>query len=200
MSDLLDVNEIGEATSKPGVRFFKCQTAFDGNCLILSFNNCVGESVLTTKDLTSRLASDRATDKRVPIPGKQAKLLSFHLLVEAANTKRFRLSKIGGLRTSQEKFDFLLRAKEGRFLVLTNVTSVTQKRGTHDLSARNGQHWLAVSGDERLVIDSLARTLGPQRLTKQTLRRSTRAGVVKVYAVTRVQDLSASQSATLCES
>ena len=195
MSDLLDVKGDDKATSTSSVRFFKSQTAFDGNCLVLSFNNCVGDSVLTARDLTSRLASGRATDTRVPIPGKHAKLLSFHLLVEAANIKRFRLSKIGGLRTSQERFDFLLRARRGRFLVLTNVTSVTQKRGSHDLSARNAQHWLAVSGDERLVIDSLARTLGPQRLTRQTLRRSTRAGVVKIYAVTRVPDLSDSKSA-----
>ena len=146
--------------------------------------------MLTPGDLSARVGSERPPGNRVPIPGKQAKLLSFHLLVEAANIKRFRLSKIGGIRTSQDKFDFLLRTRRGRFLVLTNVASVTQKRGAHDLSARNGQHWIAVSSEEKLVIDSLARKLGPQRLTKQTLRRSTRAGVVKIYAVERVPELS----------
>ena len=197
MSDLVDVHVNGDEAVKPRARFFKSQTAFDGNCLVLAFNNCVGEPVLSSGDLTSRVGSDRPPGKRVPIPGKQAKLLSFHLLVEAANVKRFRLSKIGGIRTSQEKFDFLLRTRRGRFLVLTNVASVTQKRGTHDLSARNGQHWIAVSSEEKLVVDSLARSLGPQRLTKQTLRRSTRGGVVRIYAVERVPELSDKPSAKL---
>ena len=190
MSDLVDVHVNGDEAVKPRARFFKSQTAFDGNCLVLAFNNCVGRAVLTPGDLSARVGSGRPPVNRVPIPGKQAKLLSFHLLVEAANIKRFRLSKIGGIRTSQEKFDFVLRTRRGRFLVLTNVASVTQKRGTHDLSARNGQHWIAVSSEEKLVVDSLARSLGPQRLTKQTLRRSTRAGVVKIYGVERVPDLS----------
>ena len=94
MSDLFDVNANGDGAARPGVRFFKSQTAFDGNCLVLAFNNCVGESAVSASDLLSRVGSARLQGKRVPIPGKQTKLLSFHLLVEFANTKRFRLQRL----------------------------------------------------------------------------------------------------------
>ena len=70
--------------------------------------------------------------------------------------------------------------------MLTNVCAKTQKRGTHDLDARNEQHWVAVSADEGLVIDSLARSCGPQQRTEYTLRRATRQGIVKIYSVTRL--------------
>ena len=170
----------------PGKRYFKSQKSFQGNCLVLALNNALGETVVTTAELLARVKSGRAPGKRVPFPARRGKFLSLHLLVEAINSKRMRLTKVGNLRTPKEKFAFLLSADAGRFLVMTNVASKTQKRGTHDLNAREEQHWIAVSSDEKLVIDSLARNVGPQQLSEITLRRSTRAGIVKIYSIERL--------------
>ena len=167
-------------------RYFKSQNRFQGGCLILALNNALGETVITLPDLLARVKSQRAPGKRVPLPEKKGKLLSFHLLVEAVNLKRIQLTKIGYLRTPEDKFSFLLSTSHGRYMVLTNVVAKTQKRGTHDLDARNEQHWVAVSADEGLVIDSLARSCGPQQRTETTLRRATRQGIVKIYSVTRL--------------
>jgi len=166
-------------------RFFRSQTAFQGNCLLLSFHNALGREVLSPKDMFPRVRAERR-NKRIPMPGMGSKLLSFHILVEAANSHGIRLTRIGCLRSPKAKFDFLLSAVEGRFLVLTNVKVPHQGRGAHDLDERNAQHWVAVSGDERLVIDSLARNCGPQSLTEQALRRSVREGIVRVYSITQM--------------
>ena len=40
-----------------------------------------------------------------------------------------------------------------------------------------------VSKDENLVIDSLARNLGPQQLSETTLTRSVRDGILRIYEV-----------------
>ena len=61
--------------------------------------------------------------------------------------------------------------------------NAAQKHDGHDLTARNYRHWIAVSANEGLVIDSLARTLGPQSLSIATLRRSVRDGILRVYKI-----------------
>ena len=187
MSDLCGRDEVVPIqAAETGKRYFKSQFSFQGNCLVLALNNALGESVVKTSELLARVKSGRALGKRVSIPARRGKFLSLHLLSEVLNSKRIRLVKIGRLRTSDEKFSFLLSATQGRFLAMTNVRAKTQKRGTHDLNAREEQHWVAVSGDEKLVIDSLARNCGPQPLTEQALRRSTREGVVKIYSIERL--------------
>ena len=187
MSDLGGTREDTPVNrAETGKRYFKSQNSFQGNCLVLALNNALGESVVKTSELLTRAKSGRAPGKRVPLPARDGKLLSLHLLSEVLNLKRIRLIKVGKLRTSEEKFSFLLSASHGRYLVMTNIRTKTQKRGTHDLNARNEQHWVAVSGDEKLVIDGLARSCGPQPLTEQALHRSMREGVVKIYLVERL--------------
>ena len=61
--------------------------------------------------------------------------------------------------------------------------NAAQKSDGHDLTARNYRHWIAVSANESLVIDSLARTLGPQSLSFATLRRSVRDGILRIYKI-----------------
>ena len=168
-------------------RFFKGQSAFQGNCLLLAFHNAMGKVILTAQDLFLRVKSCRR-HKRVPMPGMGMKLMSFHILVEAANSHGIRLMRLGNMRSPEAKFEFLMSATNGRFLVLTNVAFPHQKRGAHDLNERKTQHWIAVSSDERLVIDSLARNCGPQVLTEQTLRRSIREGIVRIYSITRLSE------------
>ena len=166
-------------------RYFKAQTTFQGNCLVCSINNALGEPVLCVNSLRQRVKTQREPSKRVPLLHRQNKLFSFHLAVEALNVSNIRVVKLSGFRTPREKFEFLLNVTEGRYIALTNLNDDTQRRGSHDLDARNVQHWIAVSGDERLVIDSLARRLGPQKLAESTLTRSVRKGIVRVYRVVR---------------
>lgn len=110
------------------------------------------------------------------------KLFSFACLVEVAQTKGYRLVKAWkDLRDPQSKFEAVLSVTEGRYMVLTNVCDVNQRTGANDLERRNLQHWIAIDGG--LVIDSLARTAGPQKLTYETLKRSVRQGIVRIYKI-----------------
>ena len=179
----LDDSSSCEETDSKQKRFFKSQTAFDGNCSINAVNNAVGKRLITVADVQARVEKAKERPGLTSIPSKNRKLFSINLIIEVLNIKGYHVVKCGGwnMRSSDEKFQFLLSRYQGRFIVLTNVNETNQKKGGHDLVARNGQHWVAVSGDERLVLDSLARRLGPQPLTEEVLRRSTRKAVVRVY-------------------
>ena len=115
------------------------------------------------------------------------KLFSFDCLVEVAQTNGYQIVKVWReKRDPQQKFEALLGVIAGHFMVLTNVQALNQGQGSHNLEHRNLQHWIAVDGHAGLVIDSLARTLGPQKLAFESLKRSTREGIVRVFEVTRV--------------
>ena len=168
-------------------RFFQKQTAVDGNCAVCSFNNAMGEGLITKSMVKEAFRAEKVLFENSPdkcsIPGKGEKLLSITLLEKLARRVGYSLSKIGNFRQPEEIFEWVLKQTSGRFLLLTATDIEAQARDGHDLTARNYRHWVAVSADERLVIDSLARTLGPQTLSVVTLRRSIRHGILRIYKV-----------------
>ena len=109
------------------------------------------------------------------------------MLERLARRVGYSLRKVSAGCYKQEKFDWLLSQTEGRFVVVTITDESVQARDGHTLTARNTHHWIAISADEKLVIDSLARTLGPQTLSQTTLRRSVRDGVLRVYKIERAR-------------
>ena len=173
----------GLQPSDKQARYFKAQAAYEGNCVIHAVNNAVGMKLITVTDVEARVKKAQLKAGPVPILSKGRKLFSILMVMEAANVAGYNFTKCGGesLRTPEAKFEFLLKREKGRFIALTNVIERNQKSGSHDLEARNVQHWIAVSGDEQLVLDSLARRVGPQPLTEEALKRATREGVVRIY-------------------
>ena len=95
----------------------------------------------------------------------------------------YSFKRVSAGRSPQQKFDWLLKQTEGRFLFASFTDSSVHVRDGHDLDASNHHHWIAVSVDENLVVDSLARTLGPQLLSEATFSRSTRDGILRIYEV-----------------
>ena len=128
---ICDDNEQGSPVSA-SQRYFKAQTTFQGNCLVCSINNALGEPVLCVNSLRQRVKAQREPSKRVPLLHRQNKLFSFHLAVEALNVSNIRVVKLSGFRTPREKFEFLLNVTEGRYIAMTNLNDDTQRRGSHD--------------------------------------------------------------------
>ena len=168
-------------------RFFQGQKAIDGNCAVCSFNNVVGMRLITTSMVKAAFRAENFLFEKSPekcsIPGKHAKLLSITLLERLVRKVGFSISKISNCRVPKDRFDWILKQTSGRYLLLTSTSNDNQPSDGHDITARNYRHWIAVSADERLVIDSLARTLGPQLLTEATLRRSVRVAILRIYKV-----------------
>ena len=109
------------------------------------------------------------------------------MLERLARRIGYSLRKVSAGSYKHEKFDWLLTQTEGRFIVVTTTNEAGQARDGHTLTARNTHHWIAISADEKLVLDSLARTLGPQTLSQATLRRSVRDGVLRIYKIERAR-------------
>ena len=168
-------------------RFFQKQTAVDGNCAVCSFNNAMGEGLITKSMVKEAFRAEKVlfetSPSKCPIPGKGNKLLSVTILEKLARRVGYSLSRIRGVRQPQEHFEWILRQISGQFLLLTSTMNAAQKHDGHDLTARSYRHWIAVSANEGLVIDSLARTLGPQSLSIATLRRSVRDGILRIYKI-----------------
>ena len=168
-------------------RFFQKQTAVEGNCAVCSFNNAVGARLITNLMVKEAFRAEKALFESslddCSIPGKREKLLSITLLEKLARRVGYSLSKIRNFRQPKDLFDWILKQTSGRFLLLTATDNEAQARDGHDLTARNYRHWVALSADENLIIDSLARTLGPQTLSVATLQRSIRHGILRIYKI-----------------
>ena len=185
-SDLLkEQNPIAPEGIQP--RFFQKQTAEEGGCAFRAFNNVVGKPAISRAMVRKAFRREtklfRACPKNSPDPGKNENLISARMLEFMARQLGYALKRVSAGRSPQDKFEWLLTQTKGQFLVVTATDFNVHASDGHDLRARNHHHWIAVSIDEYLVIDSLARTLGPQRLSRATLQRSVRDGVLKIYAV-----------------
>lgn len=179
--------EISFDTGGNPPRFFQKQKPSDGDCAIRSFNNAIGFEAITKTVLAQTFEKEEIcfekSELHCAIPGKKKKLLSATLLQRLMRRVGFKLSKIHAGRSPQNKFDCVLGLTKGRFLLVTMTDKQVQSRDGHDLNSRNHHHWIAVSADENLVIDSLARRLGPQILSRETLTRSVRDGILKIYEI-----------------
>jgi hypothetical protein len=168
-------------------RFFQSQTAAEGGCAFRSFNNVVGRLLITKsmvrEEFRRELAFYQTCPTNCPDPGKNQNLLSVRVLQRLSRGVGYSLKRVPSGRSSPEKFNWILRQTAGKFLIVTFTDLSVHARDGHDLEARNHHHWIAVSIEENLVIDSLARTLGPQPLSEQTLNRSVRDGVLRIYSV-----------------
>ena len=168
-------------------RFFQKQTAAEGGCAFRAFNNVMGKAMITRAMIQATFEREKNLFQHCPIncpdPGKRQTLLSMNALQYMVCELGYSLKRIPAGRSPQQKFDWLLKQTEGRFLLVTFTDSAVRARDGHDLDARNHHHWIAVSIDENLVLDSLARTLGPQQLSNSTLTRSVRDGIIRIYEV-----------------
>ena len=184
---ILHGQEFSIAPEEIQTRFFQKQTAVDGNCAVCSFNNAMGKCLITKAMVNEAIRAEKflfeTSPGNCPIPGKGNKLLSVTLLERLARKVGYSISRIRCVRQPQDQFEWILRQTSGQFLLLTSTMNGAQKRDGHDLTARNYRHWIAVSANESLVIDSLARTLGPQSLSFATLRRSVRDGILRIYKI-----------------
>ena len=169
-------------------RFFQKQTAADGGCTFRAFNNAVGQPLLTKVLIRQCFRDEKKCHemcpKSCPKPGNFSRLLMSVAMVERfARRIGYALKKVSAGRSPRSKFDWMLRQPQGRFILVTMTDKTAQKRDGHDLLARNLHHWIAVSADEDLVIDSLARRLGPQQRSEETLARSVRDGILAIYEI-----------------
>ena len=166
-------------------RFFQKKKASDGDCAIRSFNNTVGSERITKPMVIEEFEEEQTFFERssqlCAIPGSKTKLLSTTLLERLARRVGYTLSKVRVGRSPRQKFDWILQQSKGRFLLVTMTDSQIQARDGHDLNARNHRHWVAVSADENLVVDSLARRVGPQTISPESLKRSVRDGIIQIY-------------------
>ena len=171
-------------------RFFQRQTAADGGCAFRAFNNALGKPLLTKLSLRKCFKDEKKIfqhcPKSCPEPGS-TKLLSTAMLERFARSVGYSLRRVSAGCYQKEKFDWMLRQANGRFILVTMTDVSAQAKDGHDLSSRNLHHWMAVSADENLVLDSLARTLGPQLRSEGTLRRSIRDGILKIYEIVPVR-------------
>ena len=168
-------------------RFFQSQNAAEGGCAFRAFNNAIGKPLITTSIVRDAFEEEKLLFQNSlihhPDPGKHRNLPSITLLERVARAHGYSLKRIGSGRSKQDKFNWILEQNVGRFVVLTYTDFAVHARDGHDLDARNYHHWIAISVDETLVIDSLARKFGPQPLSEQTLSRSVRDGILRIYAV-----------------
>ena len=167
-------------------RFFQKQFAADGGCTFRAFNNAVGKPLIDKRLIRRVFPNEkelfRICPKAEPSPGN-SKLMSLAVLERLIRRVGYALKKISAGRSPQEKFQWMLRQTKGRFLLVTMTDEMAQRCDAHDLAARNFHHWIAVSAEENLVIDSLARSLGPQMMSDETLGRSVRGGILRIYEV-----------------
>ena len=168
-------------------RFFQSQLAVDGGCSFRAFNNAVGKPLIT-KRLIRKVFPDekklfQICPKSCPDPGNSSKLMSAATLERIIRRVGYSLTKISAGRSPRDKFQWLLKQRTGRFLLVTMTDRTAQQRDAHNLSARNLHHWIAISADENLVLDSLARTVGPQAISEATLDRSVRDGILRIYEI-----------------
>ena len=168
-------------------RFFQKQTAAEGGCAFRAFNNVMGKAMITRAMIRATFEREKNLFQHCPIncpdPGKRQALFSMRELQFMVGEVGYSLKRIPAGRSPQQKFAWLLKQTEGRFMLVTFTDSTVRARDGHDLDARNHHHWIAVSIDENLVLDSLARTLGPQQLSNSTLTRSVRDGIIRIYEV-----------------
>ena len=168
-------------------RFFQKQTAAEGGCAFRAFNNVMGKAFITRDMIRDTFEREKSlfqiSPNHYPDPGKRQNLFSMSALEYMVREVGYSLKRISAGRSPQQKFDWLFEQTQGRFLLVTFTDSTVRARDGHDLNARNHHHWIAVSIDENLVIDSLARSLGPQRLSESTLTRSVRDGIIRIYKV-----------------
>ena len=167
-------------------RFFQKQTAAEGGCIFRSFNNAVGKKLITKAMIRAAHRKEQQLFQRCPqhcpIPGPII-LVSVALLERLARNVGYSLKKVSAGRSPQEKFEWMLTQTKGRFILVTITDNEAHARDGHNLVARNHHHWIAVSADEKLVIDSLARRLGPQELSVANLERSVRDGILRIYEI-----------------
>ena len=167
-------------------RFFQKQTAAEGGCIFRSFNNAVGKKLITKAMIRAAHRKEQQLFQRCPqhcpIPGPII-LVSVALLERLARNVGYSLKKVSAGRSPQEKLEWMLKQTTGRFILVTITDNEAHARDGHDLVARNHHHWIAVSADENLVIDSLARRLGPQELCVPSLERSVRDGILRIYEI-----------------
>jgi len=173
------------------IRFFQKQFATDGGCAFRAFNNAIGKPLLNKALIRKFYSTEKnlfqASQETNPDPGNNYALISAQMLERLIRSVGYALKKASAGRTPHEKFEWILKQRTGRFLLFTETDRTKQKRDGHDLLARNVHHWIAVSADEALVIDSLARSLGPQIISESTLSRSVRDGILRIYIIERVR-------------
>ena len=168
-------------------RYFQKQTATDGGCAFRSFNNVMGQELITKAMVRTAFRREKTLfqdcPKHCPDPGKNQNLLSVRVLERLIRDVGYSLRKISSGRSPQQKFEWMLKQQTGRFLLVTFTNCAVHARDGHDFFARNHHHWIAVSAEENLVIDSLARSLGPQQRSEATLTRSVRDGILRIHEV-----------------
>ena len=182
---LKEQNSIAPEGVQP--RFFQKQTAAEGGCGFRSFNNAIGKEMITKPMVREAYQREKilfqTCPNHCPDPGKNQNLFSVRVLERLVRNVGYSLKRIPSGRSPKDKFDWILRQTSGRFVLVTFTDSNLHARDGHDLLARNHHHWIAVSVDEGLVMDSLARRLGPQHLSEPTLTRSVRDGILRIYKV-----------------
>ena len=168
-------------------RFFQKQFASDGGCMFRAFNNAVGKPLIDKRLIRQVFPNEKDLyqncPKSCPEPGKDPKLMSLATLERLIHRVGYSLKKVSAGRSPNDKLQWMLQQKTGRFLLVTTTDRTTHARDAHNLTARNYHHWIAVSADENLVIDSLARSVGPQGLSQATLKRSVRDGIWRIYKI-----------------
>ena len=167
-------------------RFFQTQTAAEGGCIFRSFNNAVGKELITKAMIRAAHRKEKHWIQRCPqpcpTPGSII-LISVTLLERLARHVRYSLKEVSPGRSPLEQLEWMLKQTTNRFILITMTHNEAHARDGHDLVARNHHHWIAVSADEKLIIDSLARRLGPQELSVSNLERSVRDGIRRIYEI-----------------
>ena len=118
---ILHGQEFSIAPEEIQPRFFQKQTAVDGNCAVCSFNNAMGQCLITKSMVNEAILAEKvlfeSSPGKCPIPGKGNKLLSITILEKLARRVGYSISKIRNVRQPQEQFEWILRQNSGQFFV-----------------------------------------------------------------------------------
>ena len=138
-------------------RFFQKQTAAEGGCAFRAFNNVMSKAFITRDMIRDTFEREKSlfqvSPNHYPDPGKRQNLFSMSALEYMVREVGYSLKRISAGRSPQQKFDWLFEQTQGRFLLVTFTDSTVRARDGHDLNARNHHHWIAVSIDEKLVME-----------------------------------------------